>query len=129
MQKLIKATFLTILISVLFFSCINSSVFAGQSSYEKGMEDAKQDINRGKLKIYAIGRAPEWRKTYYDQILRRKYGIEMIRKDKVDSREEKRYVDGYNAVSVKVVVDRYGSEIFAETNSEAMEKLRENQDE
>lgn len=113
----------------LLFAGMNFSAFAEQSGYEKGMEDAKRDIRGGKLKIYAIGRAPEWRKKYYDEILRKRYGIEMIRKDRVDTREEKKYVDGYNAVSVKVVVDRYGSEIFGDTGEEAMKKRRENSNE
>ena len=112
---------LTVTVCVFFLSfaaCLNA---AAGNSYEEGVDDAKRDFSMGVLKIYAVGKAAPWRK-YYDEVMMEDYGVEMVRKDSA-SGDEKRYCAGYNSISVKEVIDKYGGDVF----SRAGEKGRKRQ--
>ncbi len=103
---------------------IGGHVVSAEDGSEQGRLDAERDVNSGVFKIYATGRPAPYRK-YYDEIMLNDYGVEMVRKDRVDSREEKAYMSAYNNVSVKAVIDKHGGDIFANAGGEAMKRYRE----
>jgi len=103
---------------------IGGHVVSEDVGSEQGRLDAERDVNSGIFKIYAIGRPTPYRK-YYDEIMLNDHGVEMVRKDRVDSREEKAYINGYNNVSVKAVIDKHGGDIFAKASGEALKRYRE----
>lgn len=91
-------------------------------SRENGMADARKDIRQGALRLYAAGRPAEWSKRY-DDILWKEYGVEVIRKVRPESFDDRNYMSGYNEVSIKGIEDQYGSDFLLETADRAMQEL------
>ena len=113
MKKYLIFAILIFLVAVMV-----SHTSAAEDTYEEGLLDAKSDVSRGILKIYAIGSALAWREQY-DKIMSDDYGVEMIRKSRSVTPDEKKYINGYNAISVKIIMDKHGNGIFHDAGEKA----------
>jgi len=92
---------------------------AAVPSREKGRADARKDIRQGVFRIYAAGKPARWSKRY-DDILWKEYGVEIIRKKRPGSVDDRNYMSGYNEISIKSVEDQYGADFLLETADRAM---------
>ena len=87
--------------------------------YQKGQQEALEDIKADKLKMKTLGRPVSWFQEWREILLKEyKIQIEMIAGCMV-SDEEVDYANGYNNISEAEIKKRFGETIFEKTFDKA----------
>ena len=89
--------------------------------FQKGKEDALNDIEANKLKIKSFGKKRlwfgEWKKLLLDE-----YKIEVeIVAGCVTSEDERNYAVGYNEISAMKVKEKFGKDFFDKTQEKSQQ--------
>lgn len=103
------------LIAVLLFSavqCVGVPPRHGgdkmaNPAFEKGREDAKKDLEAGKLVYYTVGAPAPWDQLWAE-MLRKEYGISLRSGGCIPDSEAFQRANGYNTVSVPAIEAKYG---------------------
>jgi hypothetical protein len=92
------------------------------TAYPRGAMVARIDGARGQRVILAAGYPAPWSDDYAE-LLQVRYGVEVQRVAGCSiSPDVGWYMDGYNGVSRRLLIQRFGKDIFAECNTDAMAK-------
>jgi hypothetical protein len=96
------------------------------TGYPRGMLGAYIDHAQGIDAAWDTGHLPSY-ELEYRQMLRTRYGVEMRGSDSTFVLHAvSSYMDGYNGVSHRYAVEKYGKDIFKECGDEASEHMESN---
>ena len=92
------------------------------TAYYRGELQASRDHQRGHFEVRWGGKRAAWHREF-EKLLQRRYGVKVNYLGmSVASLEEDWYSDGYNTTSRRLLVARYGKNIFRECKRHAREQ-------
>jgi hypothetical protein len=101
----------------LLMGCVGPSDWR---AYQRGRAKAERDTARGVLVHWSSGCClPAAAASEYHYLLRECYGIEVRMHRCRDTRELACWRNGYNEISERIIADRWGTNVWAATWSEA----------
>jgi hypothetical protein len=86
-------------------------------AYEKGREDAKEDLKNGKLVYYVTGAPAPWDRLWAE-MLKAEYGVTLRSGGCDPDSEHFQRAEGYNTISVPAIAEKYG-EVLSQTGKRA----------
>jgi hypothetical protein len=93
------------------------------TAYPRGVLMAHFDHARGRYEVQTYGEGPPPWRGEYGRLLKERYGIRL---NHVASRDVspwvRAYADGYNSVSMSLLEEKYGEDVFRECTDEARQR-------